>query len=278
MAHTPTPRPQRSLMTVLMPFIAAAFLVAFLVFSVLACSALIDDPSASDASTTSIAVVDTTQMTEIPPTTQPPVTTDEVEITTAPPRESDGHTEGELVTLEVAGWGETITNLRGDTTLKAIGQEPGDRDDTTQVNLELCANVDTVLPDTNEGWNGIDVIELPEDGVINANYDAPEYDETENELLYPPAEITVDNTHTVVVQATETYMNDWTTAGNLVTILPAGTCTAVQVQVYTADLPNLVFGYAYTTMPFGEWRPDGGFTRLQEGAAGTTFQSQWDVN
>lgn len=206
----------------------------------------------------------TTTTTELPPTT---VVTDTAPL---PPQVGDGHTEGDLITLEVATWGETIASQDSPLSLRAIGHQPGDQPDTTEINLELCAGEETPLPDGEH--DTLDVIMLPDDGVINNAYDTPDYDKTESSLTYPAHTITVDNTPTKVVTG------QMGPDPRLVQVLPAGVCTPVLVQVFTADLDKLVIGFAYTTVPFGEWRPNGGFTRLANGAPATSFQFTWYVN
>lgn len=212
----------------------------------------------------------------VPPTSTtipvPPTTS-----TTAPAPTGDGHRAGELVAQDVAAWGQTVANNDGTLTLKAIGRQPGDLPTTTRVNLELCAQHDTAVSD--DGWDSpIQVIGLPDDGEINSYWQSPRHTYEDGMLLSPPSTIIIDNSATHVAETSDGYPGEYDAAGQLVQVLSRGTCAPVQVEVQTTDLSTLVVGFAHTTIPFGEWRPDGGFTRLKIGAPGLTFKFEWDVN
>lgn len=194
-----------------------------------------------------------------PPTTTIPYNTS---TTTTPPKP-------DIRPLPVAAWGSEVTKADGTLTLRATGTEAGDLPATIQVNFDLCAKQDVVIDDTGYGGPFVTVLHIPTDGVImNDDYDD----------LGVPAVVIVDNTPMVNRLLTENSKPGDSVegaAGDLLPVLRKGTCTTTSVEVKRADRNNLIFGFAYTTDPFGEFRVDGGFTRLSEGGPTQISWEYW---
>jgi hypothetical protein len=172
--------------------------------------------------------------------------------------------------LPITAWGSEVTKTDGTLTLQVRGTEAGDLPSTVQVNFDLCAKKDVVIDDTGYGGPFVSVLRIPSDGVI--------MDDDYNDYGVSSV-IIVDNTPMVTVELTETSKPGdplYGDAGDLLPVLRKGTCTTTSVEVREADRDNLIFGFAYVTIPFGEFRVDGGFTRLSEGGASQISWEYWE--
>lgn len=212
--------------------------------------------STNKTTTTTKAVVTTQRLgvptenaEQVPPTTTPIV-------------------EGEIFTQKIVAWGEKATNKSGIFTLQARGEEPGDLENTITLVYDLCATQDTPLVD--EGYDEIlDVVEVPSDGLFNLNNTT----EDDSSLLYDhDALLSIDDSVTVVEDIVE-YEGAETT--HLTSVIKKGQCTSVRLQIYQKDRGRLIVGFAYTTIPFGEWRPNGDFSHTVEGQVASSFDWEY---
>jgi hypothetical protein len=173
--------------------------------------------------------------------------------------------EPDIRTIPVTAWGTKVINETNTLSLQARNTEPGDLPETVQVNFDLCALVDTAISDTKDGWTydiTVDVIRTPEDELLDGEDATGGYEE-----YSLPSVIIVDNTPMVNQVLAENSTPDdsiYGDAGDLVSVLRKGTCTTASVEVKRADRDELVFGFLYWTMPFGEFRIGGGVTQLGE--------------
>jgi len=206
-----------------------------------------------------------------PTTKAEPATTLATTTTFVVPPTTTPIVEGEIFTQKIVAWGEKAISESGIFTLQARGEEPGDLDDTVTLVYSLCATQDTPLMD--EGYDEIlDVVEVPSDGLFSLN----DSSDDDGILLYEKDSVlSIDDSATAVKKLPE-YDGSETT--RLTSVIKKDQCTSVRLQIYDKDRGKLIIGFAYTTIPHGEWRPSGDFAQTAEAEKASSFGWEYWVN
>jgi len=153
----------------------------------------------------------------------------------------------EVKTFNVAPWGEKVYNQDHTLSLQAKGHEFGDNASVSS--YKLCAEIADGVPltDTGYGNSPVQVMGVPKLGEVL----------TVQQQAYPPKHfITIDDSQVTLVADNGGERLERLLLDNGYN----GGCTDLKVEMLTGDNRIAVVGFAHTTIPFGEWRPDGGFT------------------
>ncbi len=137
-------------------------------------------------------------------------------------------------------------NNDGSLSLRAVTNDFGDNASVTE--FKLCAvGADVPLADVGYGNSPVELMALPDEGKVLTVAD---------QAQVPKHFVTIDDSKTVLAADV---------GGNtLERILPKGSCTDLTVTTLTGVSRHAMVGFSHTLTPSGEWRPQGGFSYLDE--------------